>query len=129
MVIQGGDGAVGSRRAEVRGLIANARQRAGVTITPKTGGFTIAGPAQGFGEIKLVAMRSSVAVQIGRGENSNRTIRYSNVFLGEGSLGTWRGGTQEVAIPRALLGVAAADRYAVIIQKAGHGPILAGHYL
>ncbi len=79
--------------------------------------------------MSLVALRSSVPVKIGRGENSGRTIRYTNVVAAELVLGRWTGGAAHFAIPPAALKTPGADRYALIVQEERAGPILAVRYL
>lgn len=80
-------------------------------------------------EIRLVALRNRVRVPIGRGENGGRTVDYINVVVDEAPLGTWRGGPLRLAIPSDRLRRPGADRYAVIVQEADAGPVLAATFL
>lgn len=128
IVVQGGDGAVGSSQGEVRTLIARAKARPGPQISVGDGGFTISG-GKGSGTVTLVAVKSTTNVSIGNGENGGRQIRYSNVVKAERPLGRWGGGTQKFAITPDLLKTPGADRYAVIVQSGQAGPILAGSWL
>lgn len=128
IVVQGGDGAVGSSQGEVRTLIAKASTRPGPRLTVSDGGITIAG-GRGTGTVTLIAVKSSVNVSIGSGENGGRQVRYTNVVKSERPLGQWNGGTQKFAIGPEQLKTPGADRYAVIVQNGLAGPILTGGWL
>jgi hypothetical protein len=124
-MVQGQYGAVGSDRAVVQSQISKARQSLSVAIALRPGLVAVAGKGAG-GDVRVIGLRSSSAVRIGKGENGGRVVRYSNVYVGEKLLGRWQGGPQTFALP--ALNIAGADRYAVIVQS-GTGPILAGRYL
>ena len=128
IMVQGRYGAVGSDRVTTRGLIAKAARMIGPAIAVRDGFVAVAG-SKGTGDVMLIALKSSVTVRIGRGENSNRTVRYSNVVVGETRIGRWTGATQSFAIPVSAIKVAGADRYAIIVQSPGYGPVLAGRFL
>ena len=87
------------------------------------------GTAPRAAEIRLLALRQRVRVPIGRGENGGRTVDYINVVVDEAPLGTWRGGPLRLQIPAERLRRAGADRYAVIVQEANAGPVLAASFL
>jgi hypothetical protein len=127
VMVQGQFGTVGSNQTDIRAFVRRAQQSAQAAVAVK--GNVVAVSGRGAGDVTLVALRSSVPVRIGRGENSSRTIRYTNVVKEERRLGRWTGGTQTFTLPADALGVAGADRYAVIVQVPGAGPVLAGHYL
>jgi hypothetical protein len=128
IVVQGGDGAVGSSQSEVRALIARAGSLPAPQLTVGNGGITVSG-GKGNALVTLVAAKSSILVSIGNGENSGRQIRYSNVVKAERILGHWAGGTQMVPIKQEWLTVPGADRYAVIVQNGRAGAILAAQWL
>ena len=128
VMVQGRYGVVGSDRAKVNALIAKARPNNGPAIAVRPGVIALAG-GTGPAEVSIIALKSSVVVRIGRGENSNRTVRYSNVVQSERRLGRWTGGTQTFAVPAGAIKSAGADRYAVIVQQPNHGAILAARYL
>jgi len=129
VVVNGRAAAVGSDEAALRGLVhlAQTRQTAALAIAGRPGGLVvgISGQPGGVGDLWLVALRRAVPVVIGRGENSGRTITYSNVVVAERRLTHWAGGTQRVAIPTALLRAAKADRFALLLREAGGGQVLA----
>jgi hypothetical protein len=127
IMVQGRYGTVGSNQTEIRAFVRKAQQSAQAAVA--VNGSVIAISGKGAGGVTLVALQSSVPVRIGRGENSSRTIRYTNVVKAERRIGRWAGGTQTFTLPAGALNVAGADRYAVIVQVPGAGPVLAGHYL
>ena len=122
MVIDGRDHAVGSRRAEVKDKIARARSRAKaieVRFEAADGGRVVipAGPAPAAGaDVWLAVYDEEHETEVGRGENSGRTLKDYNVVRELQHLGYWTG--EALSIPLAL--DAAADRgrsgCAVIVQ-------------
>lgn len=131
-VIQGGDATVGSRMDEVARLISVAQRTPGPDVTiarGADGGRTVTLSGKGQGTLKVVALRSSVDVAIGNGENSGRRIRYVNVLVGETSVGNWSGGNGNFTVPASALKIAGADRYALVVQNGNAGPIVAARYL
>jgi hypothetical protein len=124
-MVQGEYGAVGSNRGTVQSQIAKARKSASVAIALRPGLIAVAGTGASA-EVRVIGLRSSSVVRIGRGENGGRVVRYSNVYVGEKSLGRWNGTPQTFKLP--ALNMAGADRYGVIVQS-GNGPILAGRYI
>ena len=130
-VVAGRSGAVGGQEAKVRQLIGAAQRQPqpGLRIAPGGRAVALAGRAAAPAEVVLVAMRRSVTVPIGSGENGGRKITYTNVLVSERSLGRWSGGAASFAIPAAATAVPGADRYAVLVRQAGGGPILAARYL
>ena len=131
MVIDGRSGAVGGQEAKVRQLIGAAQRQPhpSLSIAPGGGGVALAGKPAAAADVVLVAMRRSVVVPIGTGENGGRKITYANVLVSERNLGKWAGGAARFAIPAAARTVPKADRYAVLVRQAGGGPILAARYV
>jgi hypothetical protein len=132
-MVQGGFAVVGSSESKLRHVIAVAGARAGpnIVITAQPDGshmIAIDGPATRAATIDVVALRSSASVRIGNGENSGRTIHYTNVVVGEQSIGRWSGGRSQFKVPYNALHVAGADRAAVLVQQGEAGPILAARY-
>jgi hypothetical protein len=125
IMVQGRFGAVGSNRGVVQNGIARARSSVTAAIAVRPGLLAIAGKG-GPADVRLVGLRSHRIVRIGDGENGGRTIRYSNIVMGERLIGKWNGNAQTFELP--ALNISGADRYAVIAQS-GTGPILAGRYL
>jgi hypothetical protein len=133
-VVQGSAGVVGSNEREIRALIASARSISGpaVALTQTPGGghvITMNGRPAHLATITIIALRSSATVRIGRGENGGRTVRYTNVFVGEHSLGTWAGGLGQYTVSADVLHKAGADRAALLVRLGSSGPIIAARYL
>ncbi|MGB5483426.1 DUF1223 domain-containing protein, partial [Parasphingorhabdus sp.] len=95
IVVNGGGGAVGSRENDIRSLVRRA-SATGPSITTSTdanGEMTVSikGKSDYLAGVSLIALSSSETVRIGRGENSGRTVHYTNVVKTERNLGSWRG--------------------------------------
>lgn len=130
-VVQGRVMLVGGREGAVHRAIDEYRADAGAAprLSVANGVLVLDGTAARPAEVRLVALRSRASVPIGRGENSGHTVDYFNVVIGETALGIWRGGPLRLPIPAAQLHVAGADRYAVIVQEPGAGPVITAAYL
>jgi hypothetical protein len=133
MVVQGRAGAVGSREALVRTLIARAARllEPDWQITPRYGGRQIVVNAPPRVQLVLIGLKSSVTVPIGSGENGGRRVRYANVLVSEQVLPRYHAGRP---VPNAISAAALAptrsiDRYAVILRDGPGGSILAARYL
>lgn len=133
IVVNGVDGAVGSREEDIRSLV-RLTPKYGPTIETqsKASGevvVTIDGKSDFMAGVSLVALSSSETVRIGRGENGGRTLHYTNVVKNERNLGSWRGKPVRFVIPTEHLNVTGADKYAVILQRPGAGPIVGAKLL
>jgi hypothetical protein len=86
-----------------------------------------AGDARGNGHddatLWIAIMRPSVEVVIQRGENSGRTVTYSNVVREWSQLGTWSG--KKVVFERDLTSMREGTTCAVLLQVGSSGPIIA----
>ncbi len=132
MVVDGIAGVVGSREAAVRTLASRAaigdtaairsRKDAAGNVVVGLGGTT-----EGTAELMLLAIDGEESVQIARGENGGRTIRYTNVLRAETKIADWSGGKQALTIPSSDLLVAKADRYFLVLREPGGGKVLAAH--
>lgn len=130
-VVQGRVLLIGGREGAVHRAIDEYRAASGSGPQLRLEGqvLVLDGAAARPAEVRLVALRNRVRVPIGRGENSGQTVDYINVVVDEAPLGTWRGGPLRLAIPAERLRRPGADRYAVIVQEAGAGPVLAASFL
>jgi hypothetical protein len=130
-VVQGRVMLIGGREGAVHRAIDEYRAAAGAAPRLRVEGGTLIldGTAARPTEIRLLALRGRASVPIGRGENSGRTVEYVNVVVGETALGTWRGGPLRLPIPAARLHVRGADRYAVVVQEPGAGPVITAVFL
>ncbi len=133
IVVNGGDGAVGSREGDIRSIVRRARV-GGPEITvdkDDRGQFivTISGKSAHMASVSLLALSSSETVSVGRGENGGRKSHYVNVVKSETNLGSWRGDDVSFPITNDNFQVFGADKYAVILQRPGAGPIIGAKLL
>ena len=133
IVVNGGDGAVGSRENDIRTLVRQAR-RVGPSISTELAGdgtvsVTIDGRSHHMAAISLVALSSAETVRIGRGENGGRTLSYTNVVKDERNIGSWRGEPMSLTVPQEQLRVAGADKYAIVLRRPGAGRIIGAKLL
>ncbi|GLQ07805.1 DUF1223 domain-containing protein [Sneathiella chinensis] len=75
--------------------------------------------------IWMAELDNTGTVSIRRGENAGRTITYHNVVHDFRALRDWDGTAGTVEIDLATLRLKKRDGCAILIQKDGHGPILA----
>jgi hypothetical protein len=134
IVVDGSDGTVGSRERMVRELVTAARGRHDETLTIAAGEngdyvATVSGTSARMANVSLVALDSAASVNVRNGENSGRTLHYRNVVLDEQTIGSWTGGAQNFRVPADMLRVNGADRYALLVQRPGAGPIVAAAML
>ncbi|MCW3847741.1 DUF1223 domain-containing protein [Sphingomonas sp. LB-2] len=126
-VVQGRTGFVGSSEGKIRGEIVRQSHAAEPGLAISGGAVRLSG--SGRGQLWVAAVRKTVTVRIGSGENGGRKIRYANVLVGETRIGEWKGGSAEIAVPTAAMRVAGADRYVLLLRDGPAGPILAARYL
>jgi len=131
MIVMGQEDVVGARSMKLAELIMHhmraapsvvlsaRREGAGVTVDLRPASGPVAGPL----EVQLVVYAPLRHVDISRGENSGRSLDYANVVDGWHVLGLWdgRGPLRLTAeVPQQQ-----GRRAAVLVQRAGFGPILA----
>jgi len=68
------------------------------------------------GEVWLCLLTRQVKVPIGRGENRDKTVTYSNVVRGWKKLGDWSGAAREFTMPVADIASEEVDAVAVLVQ-------------
>lgn len=129
-VVNGLTHAVGSERAAVENAIAMTRGKAGtlevaLDVDRTANGYRLAvggaGPSGArSGSLWLLPTVSSRAVQIGRGENSGRSVTYVNVVRGMTRLGDWTGEAQTLDVPAGAVG-GDSDGFVVLLQTGGPG--------
>ena len=133
-VVNGKAGVVGSREADVRGLIAQARfaNLPDVQFSEREDGSTdvmIKGSGGGLASVQLVGLDRSETVRIGRGENGGRSVTYTNVWKGERTLGSLAGGGASYRITPGERTIEGANSYAVLVRQGENGPIVTGRIL
>ncbi len=109
-VVNGAMHAVGSDRAAIDKAIAASRTQSSVLSVDlkiektDTGLRAVLPAAPGLsGHIWLLPMVKERAVQIGRGENTGRSVTYANVVRGVTRLGFWNGEALTLDIPAAAV--------------------------
>ena len=68
-------------------------------------------------ELVLVALRPSVTVAIGRGENTGRQAVYTNVVRGILKVGKWYGREATFMLPQDIARPDGCDGYVLILQR------------
>ena len=132
MVVGGRAHAVGSDRAKIERLIAEARQAAPrgpdlALIHDPAGRVVVrvgAAPAAGPARLWLVAFDDRHATPVPSGENTGRTLTNSNVVRALRPIGTWSGAAKEVSVDIAAEIAAGYGNCAVLLQL-DSGAILA----
>lgn len=127
-VIDGVTHVVGSDRMEISGALTSSAQRKGAMTVPVTlavanGQVSIdvgAAPADGprKASVWLLDTIPSKTVAIGRGENSGRTLTYTNVVRKISKLGDWTGEPAHFALASRLNN----GGYVVLLQAGEPGP-------
>lgn len=132
IVVQGRAGAVGSKRNIVDRLITGEKARPGPAIAARKsadGGRVVSFGAGAAGTLTLVAFRAQVVVQIGSGENSGRSVRYTNVVLSERVVAELDSASREITIPGSAFRTAGSDGHALLIRDRATDRLIAGRYL
>ena len=132
VVVNGVLHVLGSDRAAIERAIAQSREGTvkplalAVTMKVADGEVTVNVPAvagqAGSAEVWLCPITASAPVAVGRGENSGRTIVYSNVVRSWRKLGVWTGKAETFTVALSDLSAANGppgdiDRLAVIVQS------------
>ena len=93
MVVDGTKGFVGSDRPEALGAIAGAAVKSvPVTLARDAGALVVTvGPGSGTAQVLLVGFDPSHETPVGRGENSGRTLRETNIVRSLTPIGAWTG--------------------------------------
>jgi len=125
VVVNGTAHVIGSKKDAIDNAIAATRKQPGTLSVPVTLSVTadqisVALPAAkgsvNKGEVWLCPITRNVSVEIGKGENSGKTITYTNVVRHWVKLGDWNGTARTFTVPtREVTGVG-GDAVAVIVQ-------------
>ena len=125
MIIGGVDHVIGSRPMQVMDLIqAHSRQEYPVSVSITRNGDTVQISASSTEMnnyvVELVRYIPTATVNIRRGENAGRELVYTNIVSSLEAVAEWDGaGTLKITAP-----APGSDPVAVLVQKAGHGPIV-----
>ncbi len=126
VVIDGSRDIVGSQRGAVMQAVSGLRD--GVSTSVSVSGGTIqihvgAGSDAASADVLLVGYLREATTPIGRGENSGRTLKESNIVLSLNDLGRWNGKPRDFQLSARSLPEKVTD-IAVLVQSAGQGSIL-----
>jgi len=73
-------------------------------------------------DVHVVSYLDEASTKIGRGENANRTLRYSHIVRSFKRLGVWNGKPQRMTVPLASF-PKDATAVAVLLQRPAQGAI------
>lgn len=127
VVVDGLVHALGSDRAEIERAATAAHGGAGVLSVPvgvveTAGALSVTvGAASGAakaGSLWLAPVVRTRSVAIGRGENTGRSVTYTNVVRGLVKLGDWTGAPLRLDVPASTARAGGADSFVVILQAA-----------
>ncbi|GAA0785677.1 DUF1223 domain-containing protein [Roseibium denhamense] len=122
MVINGGEHVIGSREKDVRAALKRADPFTS-SVSLKISDMTVEATVEGalpdgakMATVYFLRIEEEVSVEIGRGENAGRQIRYVNVVRDLQPMGMWSGGTETFRMPKSKLMNAGNARCAILVQ-------------
>jgi hypothetical protein len=125
-IIDGSRDIVGSQRGAVMEAVSGRRDGVATSVSVSGGTIQIrvgAGSDAASADVLLVGYLREATTPIGRGENSGRTIKESNIVLSLQVLGPWNGKAREFQMSVDRLPGNVTD-IAVLVQSTGQGAIL-----
>lgn len=126
MVVNGSTHALGSDRAAIERAIAETDRNSAIMSVPVLvsmggDGLTVTVKAvpggEAGGEVWLCPLATAIAVAIGRGENSGRTITYHNVVRAWRKLGDFSGTDATWSVPLSEIEIGRIDAAAIVVQE------------
>lgn len=129
MVVNGEEHVVGSREGDVRAALARTEpftasvdlSISDMAVQARVSGSLPAGAK--MATIYFLSIQEEALVEIGRGENAGRKIRYVNVVHNLQPMGMWSGGEETFRMPKSKLMLKGDARCAVFVQLEDHeGP-------
>ena len=122
MVINGEEHVVGSRERDVRAALARTDPfTAGVNL--KISDMVVQATVNGtlpkgakMATVYFLRIKEEALVDIGRGENAGRKIRYVNVVQHMQPIGMWSGGEETFRMPKSKLMLKGDARCAILVQ-------------
>jgi len=126
VVVDGRSSFVGSDKPRILAAMAEPRNTIPIIVDVARGELTVTVPERPDQErfdVNLIAYLPQAATNVGRGENSGRTLREFNIVRQFRSLGVWNG---QESVFRAPVDSFPGDatRVAVLLQRAQQGPIV-----
>jgi hypothetical protein len=126
VVIDGSRDIVGSQRGAVMEALSGRRDGVATWLSVSGGTIQIhvgTGSDAASADVLLVGYLREATTHIGRGENSGRTVKESNIVLSLHDLGRWNGKPREFQLSVGRLPENVTN-IAVLVQSAGQGAIL-----
>lgn len=123
-VVSGDTSLIGSNRAALTKAIAGDRDALALRLSKARGALLIDLP-EGWREpmdVHVVSYLAEATTKIGRGENANRTLRYSHIVRSFKRLGVWNGKPQRMSVPLTSF-PGDATAVAVLLQRPAQGAI------
>jgi hypothetical protein len=126
VVVDGRSSFVGSDKPRILAAIAEPLNTVPIVVEVAHGELTVTVPERPDKErydVNLIAYLPQAATNVGRGENSGRTLREFNIVRQFRTLGVWNG---QQSVFRAAVNSFPADatRVAVLLQRNQQGPIV-----
>lgn len=124
MVVNGYDHAVGSNARAINSLLSRGSLPVDVNISSTANDVVIdvaGGASQGTSTVWIALLKKKGKVAIGRGENRNREITYTNIVREMRPLGKWDGKPMAVRLSKADLLGGEIDGFAVLLQTKSRG--------
>ena len=124
-IVNGRDHVVGSDEGGFRKMIRTLAPAGGdfaapVSVTHMQGGISVSvGEGAGSGDVIAVYFHPRTTVEIERGENAGRTIRYTNSVTDVQTIGMWDGTSKTFSLPASVLSHGLSC--AILVQKQGAG--------
>ena len=126
VVVDGRSSFVGSDRPRILAATAEPLNTIPIIVEVVRGEVTVTvpeRPEQGRYDVDLIAYLPQAATNVGRGENSGRTLKEFNVVRQFRSLGVWNGQESVFHAPMDSF-PGDATRIAVLLQRTQQGPII-----
>lgn len=122
MVINGEEHVVGSRESDVRAALSRTEPFT-AAIDLKISDMVVQATVDGklpagarMATVYFLSIKEEAMVDIGRGENAGRKIRYVNVVRHLQPMGMWSGGEETFRMPKSKLMLKGDARCAVLVQ-------------
>jgi len=122
MVVNGEEHVVGSRERDVRSALIRTDPFT-ATVDLKISDMVVQAQVDGklpggagMATVYFLRIEDEVTVDIGRGENAGRKIRYVNVVRNLQPIGMWSGGAETFRMPKSKLMIKGDARCAILIQ-------------
>ena len=124
MIINGDEEFVGSRSGVLNRALGRAKKVEPIKISDNGDSLNVTLPdlKDGNYTLWLAGTKDTHTQEIPSGENRGRTVTYHNAVLHYEKAGNWDGSAQELSVNKPGGDI---DRYVILAQESGHGPIKA----